>query len=223
MNVFRQLILSVVCGALSTGCALTNKAEPLSLRYFTPPYHELAVAEAAASAPLVLRVNRVEVAEHLTETIAYRRSESEVAYYDTLRWTEPPDIYLERAIGDVLFSGNEMRRGITNPTYTVSVELEAFEELKYGARRARVAVYVGIADEQVVVRERRLSVDVPVPESSQEPELALVAAFGRALNDIALAVRQEVRAVAAEQREGETRVSGIDGSAAAPDGSTPAP
>lgn len=221
---FRQWVLGVACGALSAGCALTNKAEPLSLRYFTPPYHDLAKAEVAASgAPLVLRVNRVEVAEHLTETIAYRRSESEVAYYDTLRWTEPPDIYLERAIDDVLFSGNEMRRGITNPAYTVSVELEAFEELKYGARRARVAVYVAIADEHVVVRERRLSVEVPVTENNEGPEVALVAAFGRALNDIALSVRQEVRGVAAEQREDVSRVSEVDGSVATPESASPAP
>lgn len=198
--------------ATSVGCALTNKAEPLSLRYFAPPYHELATAEVAANAaPLVIRVNRVEVAEHLTETIAYRRSESEVAYYDTLRWTEPPDVYLDRAIDDVLFSGNEMRRGITDPTYTVSVELEAFEELKYGERRARVAVYVAIADEHWVIRERRLVIDVPVAQGGGEPEVALVQAFGRALNDVALSVRSEVRAVVAAQLEDIARVSGLRG------------
>jgi ABC-type uncharacterized transport system auxiliary subunit len=210
MNALVRVGIFAICGVISIGCALTNKAEPLSIRYFTPPYHELANAEVAGtSAPLVIRVNRVEVAEHLTETIAFRRSESEVAYYDTLRWTEPPDIYLDRAIDDVLFSGSEMRRGITDPAYTISVELEAFEELKYGTRRARVAIYVSIADEHVVVREGRLSAEVPVIKSEQGPEVALVSAFGRALNDIALAVRQKVRAVAAEQREEASRLSDL--------------
>lgn len=199
---------------LGAGCALTNKAEPLTLRYFAPPYRELATAQpATATAPLVIRVNRVEVAEHLTETIAYRRSESEVAYYDTLRWTEPPDVYLDRVIDGVLFSGSEMRRGITEPALTVSVELQAFEELKYGQPRARVAVYVAIADENLVIRERRLIADVPVVNGKEEPEVALVTAFGRALNDVAASVRDEVRAVAAQQRADISQISRLDAAA----------
>jgi ABC-type uncharacterized transport system auxiliary subunit len=106
-----------------------------------------------------------------------------------------------------------MRRGITAPAYTVSVALEAFEELKYGESRARVAVYVAVANDQLVVRERRLSVEVPVVKGSQGPEVALVTAFGRALNDVALSVRQEVRAVAAQQLEDASRVSELNGPA----------
>lgn len=208
MSAYIRLVVFSANAWLSVGCALTNKAEPLTLRYFAPPYRELTTAEpASTTAPLLVRVNRVEVAEHLTETIAYRRSESEVAYYDTLRWTEPPDVYLDRAIDDALFSGTEMRRGITDPAYTVNVELQAFEELKYGQPRARVAVYVAIADQQVVVRERRLVVDVPVTANKEGPEVALVAAFGHALNEVANAVRLELRAVAAEQREGASHVT----------------
>src|SRR5690606_6666609 len=135
--------------------------------------------------------------EYLTETIAYRRSESVVADYDTLRWTEPPDVYLGRVIDDVLFSGSERRRGTTEPAATVSVEPQAFDRLTYGQPRARVAVYVAIADENLVIRERRLIADVRVVNGKEEPEVALVTAFGRALNDVAASVRDEVRAVAA--------------------------
>jgi ABC-type uncharacterized transport system auxiliary subunit len=168
----------------------------------------------------MIRVNRVEVAEHLTENIAYRRSESELAYYNTLRWTEPPDVYLDRALDDALFSGNEMRRGLVDPTYTITVELEAFEELRYGDSRARVAVYVAIADAQMVLRERRLIVDAPVTRGTQGREVALVEAFGRALNEVAASVRQEVRSVAAEQREEASRVSEF--TTAQPDNQVPA-
>jgi ABC-type uncharacterized transport system auxiliary subunit len=124
-----------------------------------------------------------------------------------LRWTEPPDMYLGRALDDALFAGNEMRRGLTDPAYTITVALEAFEELRYGEPRARVAVYVAIADAQMVVRERRLIVDAPVTRGSEGREIALVEAFGKALNDVAASVRQEVRSVAAEQREPLSRVS----------------
>jgi hypothetical protein len=196
---------------MPTGCALTNKADPLSLRYFAPPRQKQAVAvPVATTQPLLIRVNRVEVAAHLTETIAYRQGESEVGYYHTLRWTEPPDVYLDRAIDDVLFSGNEMRRGLTDWRYTLGIELEAFEELKYGTHRAIVGIYLSVADERMVLRERRLVVETPVAADAGEPEVALANAFGRALSDIAELVRREVRSVAAQQVQEAPQVSEVD-------------
>lgn len=206
-------LLSFTLCVMTGGCALTNKADPLSLRYFAPPRQERVIAEpttATAAQPMLIRVNRVEVAAHLTETIAYRQGESEVGYYHTLRWTEPPDVYLERAIADVLFTGGEMRRGLTDWMYTLGIELEAFEELKYGEHRALVGIYLSVADERVVLRERRLVVEIPVAQNPSEPEVALANAFGRALSDIAGLVRQEVRAVAAQQTEETSRVSEVD-------------
>lgn len=205
-------LLSCTFCVMTGGCALTNKADPLSLRYFAPPRQERVIAEPAATAaqPLLIRINRVGVAAHLTETIAYRRGETEVGYYHTLRWTEPPDVYLARAIDDVLFSGSGMRRGLTDWTYTLGIELEAFEELKYGQHRALVGIYLSVADERVVLRERRLVVEIPVAQNRDEPEVALANAFGRALSDIAGLVRQEVQAVAARQVEETSRVSEVD-------------
>lgn len=205
-------LLSCTLCVMTGGCALTNKADPLSLRYFAPPRQERMVAEPAATAtqPMLIRVSRVEVAAHLTETIAYRRGESEVGYYHTLRWTEPPDFYLERAIDDVLFSGSEVRRGLTDWNYTLGIKLEAFEELKYGEHRALVGIYLSIADERMVIRERRLVVEIPITQNSAEPEVALANAFGRALSDIAGLVRQEVRSVAARHVEETSRVSEVD-------------
>ncbi len=204
-------LLSCTLCMMPTGCALTNKADPLSLRYFAPPRQKQAVAEPVATTqPLLIRVNRVEVAAHLTETIAYRQGESEVGYYHTLRWTEPPDVYLDRAIDDVLFFGNEMRRGLTDWRYTLGIELEAFEELKYGTHRAIVGIYLSVADERMVLRERRLVVETPVAADAGEPEVALANAFGRALSDIAELVRREVRSVAAQQVQEAPQVSEVD-------------
>lgn len=204
-------VLSGTAIVLSGGCALTNKADPLSLRYFSPPAQNAevqpasSVNEPGAEPPIVLRVNRVEVASHLTETIAYRIGESEVGYYDTLRWTEAPEVYLERALQDALFSRGEMRRGVSDGMYTLSVALDSFEELKYGSPRVLVSVYVSIANDRLIAQERRLKAEVAV--IGNRDEVALTQAFGQALQDVAEQVRREVKELAAKDVRDAARLS----------------
>ncbi len=131
-------------------CALTNKADPLNLRYFSPYTPESRQRPERGVQPEVVtvRIESVEAAAHLTEPIAYRTSEPELAYYEDLRWTETPNVYLERAIGDALFADGTLRRGLTEGIYTVAVLLEAFDEIKYGEPRVRVVTRVWIGDER---------------------------------------------------------------------------
>jgi ABC-type uncharacterized transport system auxiliary subunit len=209
-----ELVLGGTAVALSSGCALTNKADPLSLRYFSPPAQQAAALSTsvgeASEEPIVLRVNRVEVASHLTETIAYRVGESEVGYYDTLRWTEAPEVYLERALQDALFSRGEMRRGVSDGMYTLNVALDSFEELKYGKPRVRVSVYVSIANDRLIAQERRLGAEVPV---SGNDEVALAEAFGKALQNVAEQVRREVKELAMRDIRDAARLSELQATA----------
>jgi ABC-type uncharacterized transport system auxiliary subunit len=193
------LVLVLLC---ASSCALTNKADPLNLRYFAPFGPELengADQPAAGTAePTVVRIDRVDAAAHLTEAVAYRKSETEVAYYEDLRWTETPNVYLERAVGQALFGDGTLRRGLNAGTYSVEAVLEAFEELKYEQPRVRMVTRVWVANDSVVLRERRFSIEQAIAKDASRPAQAAVAvAFTRAIARTAELIRSEVHSVTA--------------------------
>src|SRR5690606_12008324 len=70
--------LALLLVALSLGCALTSKGEPLTPRYFSPTLGPAAAEARRDAAPLELRIGRIEPAAHLEERIAYRVDESEL-------------------------------------------------------------------------------------------------------------------------------------------------
>ncbi|MEY2936160.1 MAG: hypothetical protein RL033_6909, partial [Pseudomonadota bacterium] len=100
----RTFVLLLAC--LGSGCALLSKSQPFSPRYFSPDAEETAAqhtaakqtAAASTSPPLELRLGQIDAAAHLEERIAYRPSQGELGYYDSWRWTEPPQAYLRRAL-----------------------------------------------------------------------------------------------------------------------------
>jgi hypothetical protein len=121
---------------LASGCAFMSKGEGMTPRYFSPalasepPEASEPRPPEATSAPPELRIGRIEPAAHLEERIAYRISDSELAYYDDRRWTEPPEQFVRRALERELFESRAFRRVISGAAPTLDVELLSFEEVR---------------------------------------------------------------------------------------------
>jgi cholesterol transport system auxiliary component len=182
------------------GCALTSKSEPMSPRYFSPDVGRSAPAvRAQALSRLELRLGQIGAASSLEERIAYRMSETELGYYDNRRWTEPPEEYLRRALGHELFEDRGLRRVVSGAAPTLDVELVHFEELRYGANRARVAVRFSLRDEHSALLERVLVVEQPIASGESEAApvrvaVALSNALSQAVSNLADEVVAELSA-----------------------------
>jgi cholesterol transport system auxiliary component len=183
------------------GCALTSKSEPILPRYFSPErsgaIEDKKPASDAAGLAGELRVGRIRSASYLDERMVFRDSAFELGYYQEKRWTEAPEAYLRRRLERVLFEERGMRHVIGGSAPTLEVELTAFEEIRKPKRIARVQVSVRLQDARLVRWEQTLTVDQPVPESS-DPERAngmveaIDLALGAVVNQIADRVTKEL-------------------------------
>ena len=112
----RSLQLGCFVAPLVAGCALTSKGEALTPRYFTPVVEPAAPAQPPAAATNAeLRLGMVAPAAHLEQRIAYRVSDTELAYYDDRRWSEPPEELVRRALAPEIREariGEERRSGL---------------------------------------------------------------------------------------------------------------
>jgi cholesterol transport system auxiliary component len=180
------------------GCALSSKGEPLSPRYFSPDLGQSSTAtRAAPELPLELRLGQMGAASYLEERIAYRLSETELGYYDDRRWTEPPEEFLRRALGRELFEGRRLRRVVSGVAPTLDVELVSFEELRYGASRARVTLRFALADERHARLERVITIEQPIADGDVKAApvrvaVAMSRALSRAVAEVADAVIAEL-------------------------------
>lgn len=206
--------ISLLLLALSAqACALSSKGEPLSPRYFSPDLGQSSTAaRAAPGVPLELRLGQMGAASYLEERIAYRLSEAELGYYDDRRWTEPPEEFLRRALGRALFEDRGLRRVVSGLAPTLDVELVSFEELRYGASRARVTLRFALADERHVLLERVLTVEQPIAEGEAKAApvrvaVAMSKALSRAVADVADAVIAELAPRANAARDEAADVS----------------
>jgi ABC-type uncharacterized transport system auxiliary subunit len=148
--------------ASSSACALMSKGDALSPRYFSPHLEAPAGAAQREAQPLDLRIGRIDPAAHVEERIAYRVSDTELAYYDDRRWTEPPEEFVRRALEQELFERRGFQRVISGAAPTLDVEVLSFEELREGEPRARLTLAVTLRDERRALLERTVSVDVPL-------------------------------------------------------------
>lgn len=194
-----QLLLACLC----SGCALLSKAEPFSPRYFSPEYlrsaGERAPAAAEPSAPAAeLRLGEIDAAAHLEERIAYRPSPGELGYYDSWRWTEPPQAYLRRALARELFERRGLVRVVSGSAPTLSVELISFEEVREGPPSARVELAVLLRGERQALLERTLRLERPLPAGAGDDPRRLTEALSRALDAAVAQVADLVSARLAE-------------------------
>jgi ABC-type uncharacterized transport system auxiliary subunit len=194
-------VLAVVGLALA-GCnlggALTSKGKPLEVRYFTP-VTQAADADGAASPPaagpvpeappIELRLGRVEAASYLREKIAFRDSGEEVGYYETLRWTEPPDAFVRRALGRALFQDHGLAEVVSGVAPQLEVEVTAFEEVRAPRHVARVEMTWKLRDHRNVLVQRVARVEKAVDGDAPG---AIASAMGAALDEAVEAIAGDV-------------------------------
>ena len=185
------LILSVLLG----GCALTEKSEPLDVRYFTPEStassgHE-ATAVPAGPEPLGLMLGRVRGSAYLRERIAYRASESELGFYETRRWTERPEGYLRRALSASLFQQRGLEPVLAGPGATLDVELVAFEEARKPVPVARLQATYLLYGSGMQSVERTITVERRI-EPTADPTLGVVRALSAALDEAVARISDDV-------------------------------
>jgi ABC-type uncharacterized transport system auxiliary subunit len=177
-------LLIAACGALS-GCALLGKNDPQVRRYFTPestgPAGGLAAVPAATperTEGLRLRLGRVSAWSHLRERMVTRISPRELAYSEGRRWTERPDVYLQRALAHAFFEERGLTQVISGNAPTLEVELIAFEET-LNPRRAFLRASILLHDERKSLLLETVTVEEPLTTTSDADQA--VEALSRAL------------------------------------------
>jgi ABC-type uncharacterized transport system auxiliary subunit len=162
---------------LLTGCALTSKAPPVTVRYYIPPLADAAGGDAPAHRTAV-RLARVSAASHLGYAIAYRTSPVELQLYDLDRWTDTPEVYARRSLERAIFRDHGFDQVTSDEKLTVDVEVVAFEEQRTPPG-GRVSLRYTIRDD-----ERVLVADVAtaVRSARSANRADVVVAIGRALD-----------------------------------------
>jgi len=164
------------------GCALSSKATPLELHYFSAESPAAAAVPSrapAAGAPR-LRLGQVTAADHLRFRIVHRDSAQSVDPYETLRWTEPPREYVRRALIRALFDSGALAQVVGGAVPTLDVEVTGFEEeAQPGGRTGRVQLSYGLHDDQIVIARGTVTAERPARGSGMD---AVVAAIGAAMD-----------------------------------------
>ena len=177
----RALALALVWLSVAA-CALTSRSAPRELRYFSPEAAPPAAAPrtAAPGGRPTLRLGRIWPAADLRYEIVHRDSPVEVAPYETLRWTEPPDAYVRRALVRALFETHAIDQVVGGPSPTLDVEVVSFEETVRGARHGgRVELRYELHDEARVLARGTVAIE----RAATGPQIeAVVAAIGAAMN-----------------------------------------
>lgn len=204
------MISNAMCTALcaaaiafvASACALTSKAELVDIRYFSPErVKPRLISEHATAGPneaLQVRLGRVSSGPNLRERIAYRDAAYELGYYDDLRWTERPEVYVRRELGRSLFEAHGLHRVLGGAAPTLDVEVIAFDDLRLKTgRAAQVQLKVILYEGTGVMFENTLTVDRPVTGDKPKIEdviAALAAALDAAADEVALEVQNALAA-----------------------------
>lgn len=127
--------------ALLPGCLSDLRPDaPQSIRFFSAaPDSEVDAVEPRADLAS-LRLGRVRAADHLTNRLVWRVSPVEYGFYELSRWTEAPEMYLERRLERSLFVERGVPRTITPDRAVLDATLVGFEEDLEAGRAARVAI-----------------------------------------------------------------------------------
>ena len=185
---------------LPSGCALLTKSEPVVPRYFSPELAESPprAKKAPDGSKLSLRLGRVGGSSYLKERMVYRDSNHEFGFYEDRRWTERPEVYLQRALETSLFEAGGMRRSLSSTAPTLTAELVEFEEVRGPVPHVRLRVTYALHDEQIVFFERTVAFERPLGgglEAARPDRVA--AALGDALEEAVSRVTGDVAAALA--------------------------
>jgi cholesterol transport system auxiliary component len=204
------LVSSLILLAIAvSGCAFAAKGEALTPRYFSPPLEfapdrDAAAVDRIAPPPLELRVGRIEAAAYLEERMAYRVSESELAYYDDRRWTELPERFVRRALDRELFETRTFVRVVSGDAATLDVDVLSFEELRGSAPSARLSLAITLRDDRHALLDRTITMVAPVQLGAQrDPAAALATSMGDLLVRAAKEIAEGVSAELGRQRSSD--------------------
>ena len=165
------------------GCALTSRSEPLEVRYFSPEPARAARAaqpDTPAGELARVRIGRIEPSSHLRAEIVHRESPYELSRYESRRWTESPDAYVERSLERALFEARPLEEAVSGRALTLEVDVVAFEEIREPRHAGRVELRYRLTDERDVIDSGVVTAERPVREAEFE---GVVAAIGAALEE----------------------------------------
>lgn len=196
MIAHRAAIVVVLATVLApaTGCALGAKAPIVEIHYFSPEAVDVPAQPAPEppdpSAP-ALRLGRVTSSASLRHRIVWRESAHELGSYDHLRWTDNPEVFLQRAVSRAVFDGGRARQVLAGRAPVLDLELVAFEEVRRGdARSGRVQVRYTLRDDTAVLARGVVTAEEPArtPASMCEIAAALGVALDRVTAELATAL-----------------------------------
>jgi ABC-type uncharacterized transport system auxiliary subunit len=173
--------IATVIFALASGCALTEKSKPLDVTFYTPECIRTGVESHQAAPGPALRLGRVASGTDLGERIVTRDGSYKVVYYDGRRWTERPQLYVQRALTRTLFEESGFHRALVGDVPTLDVEVLNFEEVTTPVQHAaRITLRLILSTDRVLF-EDTVAVSEPVTGAHFDD---FVAAMARALGTV---------------------------------------
>ena len=123
----------------------------------------------------------------------YRDTEHELGFYEDLRWTEKPEVYLQRGLEASLFEERGLRRALSVTAPTLTADLVEFEEVRGSAPHVRLRVSYALHDERTVFLERSFSIERPLAAGDETSRpVRVAAALGEALRDAVARISGDV-------------------------------
>jgi ABC-type uncharacterized transport system auxiliary subunit len=170
---------------LAAGCALTQKAKPLDVSYYTPERVWPGVMNAQAGEGPALRFGRVGSGIDLGERIVHRDGAHRVVYDGEHRWTERPEVYVRRSLAHALFEAAGFRRAVSGEAPTIEVDVLSFEEVAAPAQHAaHIELHVVLSTDHALLEET-LSASEPVAGAGFDAFAeAMARALDRVSNDV---------------------------------------
>ncbi|MFH1530003.1 MAG: hypothetical protein ABIK09_04605 [Pseudomonadota bacterium] len=206
-SLVRAIFVSVITASLASGCALLSKADSDAMRFFTlgvaigRPGAPPDVAPGGRGEAAGLRLGSVTGALHLEERLVFRNSAYELGYYRELRWTERPEVCMERLLTSALFAGGRVQHLLGGAGPILDVQLLALDEILVPQHLARAQVIARLHDHHRVLWEETVTVDRPVASRLDgDLPLAAVEALDEALQAVVDQVADRVIRELAERR-----------------------
>lgn len=178
----RIQVLGLALGLALAGCALSSKAAPLELHYFSAESPSAAAVQSRAPAAGTprLRLGQITTADYLRYRIVHRDSARSVDPYETLRWAELPREYVRRALIRALFDTGALAQVVGGAAPTLDIDVTAFEEVvRPGGHAGRVQLSYRLHDDQVVIARGAVTAERPARGPGME---AVASAIGAAMD-----------------------------------------
>lgn len=183
----------LACVALAGCTSILPRNQAPKIRYFTPEPPAATTPAAPVAPGLALRLTRVEAAAYIEDRIAFRDAGAEVGYHGALRWAEPPEDVVRRALARALFEERRVQERVSGAGPSLELELGAFEEVRAPRHLARIEVTVRLRADRLVALQRTITVERPIRAAPPDRAgNAIALAMGEALREVVDRVAAEV-------------------------------